>query len=203
MIYLRDMDAFEIIRYYYPEDTALRRLLWKHSCQVRDKALAILHAGKALHLQLDEGLVTVGALLHDIGVGRCHAPSILCNGKEPYLAHGVIGGAMLREYGFSHGLDMEAYARICERHTGAGLTANEIRTSRLPLPERDFLPDTNEEKLICLADKFYSKSGDMQEKPFSQVRASLAKFGTATLQRFDAMCCLFGLPEAQLSLTLS
>ncbi|MBQ6473142.1 MAG: HD domain-containing protein [Victivallales bacterium] len=186
------MNPYDIICHFYPEDTALRRLLWKHSSQVRDKALAILHARETGFLRLNEELVTAGALLHDIGVGRCHAPTILCTGTEPYLAHGIIGGSMLREYGDAHGLDLEPCARICERHTGTGLTASEIRASRLPLPEQDFLPETNEEKLICLADKFFSKSGDMQEKPFSVVRSSLARFGTATLARFDAMCRLFG-----------
>jgi uncharacterized protein len=50
---------------------------------------------------------------------------------------------------------MEKFARICERHTGSGLTAEEIVSGGLPLPERDFLPETLEEKIICLADKFF------------------------------------------------
>ena len=100
---------------------------------------------------------------------------------------------MLRDYGRTHGLDLEPFARICERHTGTGITVQEVREQGLPIPERDYLPETPEEKLICLADKFFSKSGDMKDKPVSIVRRSLEKFGTDTVERFDALLRLFGL----------
>ena len=130
---MKTVDSLAILKHFYPEDTPLRRLLISHSEQVRDKALAILEkSGK----KLDRQLVADGAMLHDIGIGHCHAPSILCEGTEPYIAHGTIGGRMLREYGAECGLDMEPYARICERHTGSGLTAEEIRRQKLPIPER-------------------------------------------------------------------
>ena len=182
------LDPYDILRHFYPDETPLRRVLLKHSEQVRGKALEILEKSA---LPLDSGLVSTGALLHDVGILRCHAPSIFCTGTEPYIAHGTIGGAMLRTYGKEHDLDLEVFARICERHTGAGLTAEEIREQGLPLPAKDFLPETLEEKLICFADKFYSKSGSMEEKPFEKVRRSLEKFGPATLARFDEMTKLF------------
>ena len=187
------IDPDVVIRRFYPEDTPLRRLLLRHSIQVRDKALAILANPSRPPLDLDSGLVSAGAMLHDIGILQCHAPSILCEGARPYITHGVIGAEMLRDYGRSNGIDLEPFARICERHTGAGLTAREIRLQGLPLPERDFLPETPEEKLVCLADKFFSKSGDMQAKPIDKVRRSMEKFGADTLERFDTLCRLFGL----------
>ena len=103
----------------------------------------------------------------------------------------MIGGAMLRAYGKEHDLDLEVFVRICERHTGAGLSAEDIRAQGLPLPEKDFLPETPEEKLICFADKFYSKSGNMEEKSFEKVRRSMEKFGPDSLARFDEMTKLF------------
>ena len=186
------MNPLQILDFYYPEETPLKALLLQHSRQVRDKALQILESSTAQALKLDAALVADGAMLHDIGIGRCHAPSILCVGTEPYLAHGIIGAQMLREYAARHQLDLEPYARICERHTGTGLTAQEIRAENLPLPEQDFLPETNEEKLICLADKYFSKSGDLREKPVAAIRRSLEKFGEAPLRRFDELCALFG-----------
>ena len=103
---------------------------------------------------------------------------------------------MLREYGEKNNLNLEPFARICERHTGSGLSAAEIRAGALPLPEQDFLPETPEEQLICLADKFFSKSGDMREKSLPHIRRSMLKFGQAPLARFDALCRTFGLqPE--------
>ena len=182
-------DAFEIIRHFYPEDTPLRQLLLKHSEQVRDKVRFL--AEKYCPVSIDLAFAENGALLHDIGIGRCHAPDILCCGTEHYLCHGVIGATMLRELDSS----LEPYARICERHTGSGLTAEDIRKQGLPLPVQDFLPETAEEKLICLADKFFSKSGDLQEKPFARVRASQAKFGADALRRFDELCRFAGLDE--------
>ena len=148
----------KIIGFYYPEENDLRRTLLKHSGQVRDKALEL--AGLT-PLPLDRAVLEAGTMLHDIGIRRCHAPGIFCFGEEPYLRHGLAGAEMLRRYGAERGLDLERFARICERHTGSGLTAAEIAEQHLPLPERDFLPETPEEKLICLADKFFSKSGDM------------------------------------------
>ena len=187
------IDPDVVISHFYPEDTPLRRLLLRHSTQVRDKALAILANPQRPPLELDAELVSAGAMLHDVGILQCHAPSILCTGTRPYIAHGMIGAEMLRDYGRAHGLDMEPFARICERHTGAGITAKEVREQGLPIPERDYLPETPEEKLVCLADKFFSKSGDMKDKTVDVVRRSLEKFGADTVERFDALLRLFGL----------
>ena len=187
------MDPFAVIDDFYPQDTPLRRLLLKHSVQVRDKALAIA-AGSGVELDLRS--VSAGAMLHDIGVGACHAPSILCTGSEPYIAHGVIGGAMLRCYGACRGEDWEIWARICERQTGSGLTAAEVRDQQLPIPAVDYLPQTPEEKLICLADKFFSKSGDMAEKSLPEVRRGMVRFGAGPLARFDDLCRFFRLIRA-------
>ena len=174
------MDTAAIIQHFYPEDTPLRRRLLKHSEQVKNKALALAENSGA---KLDLELVADGAMLHDLGIGSCDAPKIDCTGTEPYLAHGVIGARMLREYGAEHGLDLEKYARICERHTGSGLTAAEIRRQKLPLPERDYLPETPEESLVCLADKFFSKSGDMSENRWKK---SAARWRNSATRRSNA-----------------
>ena len=188
-----ERSALEIIGHFYPEDTPFRQMLLKHSYQVCTKAESIMELPEAASLGLDREQVIRGALLHDIGIGQCHAPDILCSGTEPYIAHGVIGAQMLRRFGAETGMDLEAYARICERHTGTGLTAEDIRRQHLPLPERDFLPETPEEKLICLADKFYSKSGNMEEKPLSRIIRSMEKFGPETLKRWQDLCGIFGI----------
>ena len=88
-------------------------------------------------------------------------------------------------------MDLEGFALICERHTGSGLTVEDIISQKLPLPEQDFLPQTPEEKMVCLADKFFSKSGDMEEKSFEKVRRSMAKFGEESLKRFDGLWAFF------------
>lgn len=183
------MNTFDIICHFYPDDTPGRRLLLRHSALVRDKALAILAAAD-VHLHLDLDIVSRGAMLHDIGIGRCHAPGIGCNGTEPYIAHGIIGAAMLRQLGEETGQDFEPYARICERHTGAGITAAEVEAQGLPIPACDYLPETPEEQLVCLADKFFSKSVD-GELSVADVRRSLFRFGVDTVDRFDRLCDTF------------
>ena len=85
----------------------------------------------------------------------------------------------------------ESYARVCERHTGAGLTLNDIVSQNLPLPHHDLQPETIEEKLICYADKFFSKTRLDREKTIEQAEKSLSKFGGETLARFRDMKRLF------------
>lgn len=197
------MSWLDIIHHFYPEDTPLRRLLILHSECVRDKALSILRQCDAAQtsLSIDEDLVVAGAMLHDIGICQTHAPSILCEGSEPYICHGTIGARMLRQLVDNESFDaetarmIEACARICERHTGAGLTKEDILNQQLPIePAMDLLPESLEEKLVCLADKFFSKSGNpSKEKSLEHVRRSLMKFGADSQARFEALCATFNI----------
>ena len=170
------MDYQRIIDKYYPEDNGLRRILLIHSQSVAQKALQIVVSHP--ELGIDRDFIFAAAMLHDIGIIRTNAPGIECYGTEPYIRHGVIGAAMMREEGH------EAVARICERHTGAGLSLDDIVSQDLPLPHRSFLPETIEEQVICYADKFFSKSHLEREKTVEQAERSLAKFGTAGVERF-------------------
>lgn len=173
----------EIIDKYYPAGSRRRDIYMKHCRQVADKALDI---ARRKSLPLDEKDIVEGAMLHDIGIFLTDAQGIDCHGSLKYLCHGTAGAGLLRSEGFD-----ERFARIAECHTGAGITADEVEASGLPIPVRDYLPETLLEKLICYADKFYSKSGDMQEKPLERVIASMSKFTPATLERFNALHAMF------------
>ncbi|NYT20629.1 MAG: HDIG domain-containing protein [Methanomicrobiales archaeon] len=101
-----------------------------HCHRVRDRALLFCdRSGVA-----DRGLVNAGALLHDIGRGISHS-----------LSHAQAGAAWCREHGIP-----EEVVRVVERHTGAGLTADECTLLRL-LPV-DCMPETIEEKIVATAD---------------------------------------------------
>ena len=117
-------------------------------------------------------------MLHDIGIFKCDAAGIQCFGTEPYICHGRIGAELLRSEGFPR------HARVCERHTGAGITKAQIIAQNLPLPQQDFLPETMEEKVICYADKFFSKTHIDREKTIEQAEKSLSKFGDEGVLRF-------------------
>ena len=177
------MDVNAIISKFYKEESNGKSILIAHSELVAEKAVAIADAHPELNI--DKDFVREASLLHDIGVFLCDAPGIGCYGSEPYIKHGVLGAELLRREG------LERHARVCERHTGAGLTKESIIEQGLPLPAKDFLPETIEEKLVCFADKFFSKSRPTQEKSLEHARRSIAKFGEDSLRRFNEWCELF------------
>ncbi len=177
------MNYQAIIDKYYPEDNDLRRLYLHHCRDVADKALAV--ADRHPELALDRDFLEAGAMLHDLGVFMCNAPGIHCYGTEPYIRHGIIGAELLRAEGFP------ALARVCERHTGTGITAKAIYELNIPLPEEDFLPETMEEQVICYADKFFSKSHPERHRNVEQAARSLAKFGNDGVVRFRRWAEMF------------
>mgnify|MGYP002515378415 FL=1 len=171
------MDYQAIIDKYYPEENELRHILITHSQSVAQKALQIVSSHPELHL--DAQFVEEAAMLHDLGIFRTDAPGIQCFGCEPYICHGRLGAEIMRKEGY------ERHACVCERHTGAGITCEEIIKQGLPLPHQDFLPETMEEKVICYADKFFSKTHLDREKTIAQAEKSLAKFGEEGVKRFQ------------------
>ncbi len=170
------MDYQFLLDKYYPADNELRRVLLKHSRQVADRCLAIVKKHK--ELPVDIQFLEEAAMLHDIGIFRCHAPSIYCTGTEPYICHGYIGAQLLRAEGFPR------HARVCERHTGTGLTVADIEHQNLPLPHENFVPETLEEQIICYADKFYSKSHPDRVRTVLEAAQSLEKFGRPGVEKF-------------------
>ena len=184
------LDIDNLIRQYYSPGTPLYDTLVIHSRQVADLAVRLAVRYNDLHPAIDPldiDFVREAALLHDIGICRTDAAGIHCHGTEPYICHGILGAEMLRQHG------LPRHALVCERHTGAGLSLDDIISQNLPLPHRPMLPVTMEEKVICYADKFFSKThlGE-PARTLERVGQSLAKFGPATLARFQELTALFG-----------
>ena len=177
------MNPLDIIDTYSPEENELKHILLVHSRAVADKALALAH--KHPELDLDLQFLEEAALLHDIGIFQTDAAGIHCFGTHPYICHGYLGAELMRSEGFPR------HARVCERHTGAGLSLEDILAQQLPVPHRDMLPETLEEKLICFADKFFSKSKLEVEKSVEKARKSVMKHGESGGARFDEWCRLF------------
>ena len=176
-------EMHQIIDKYYQPGSDLHEILVIHSEMVRGKALECI---RRRGLEVDKDFVAEAAMLHDIGIFRCDAPDICCHGELPYICHGVEGRKILEDEG------LPLHALVCERHTGSGLTIEDIVRQRLPLPHRDMTPQTLEEKLICYADKFYSKSGDIrEEKSLDRVIRSMERHGEDTLRRFLDLHSMF------------
>ena len=49
------------------------------------------------------------------------------------------------------------------------------------------MPVTLLERLVCYADKFYSKSGSMERKSMEKVERSMARISPSTLERFNRL----------------
>ena len=177
------IDALEILRRHHADCPERHELLIAHSSLVTAKALDLARAYVERHpdVELDLVFIEEAGLLHDIGIGACDAVDLHCRGDEPYVRHGLIGRAILEREG------LPKHALVCERHTGAGMTREEVLENGLPLPDRDYMPISLEEKIICVADKFYSKSPGKiwRTKSLAKIRRGLEKWGV--LERWDAL----------------
>ncbi len=107
----------------------------KHCIAVADLALKIAESVERRGYTVDKEAVLLGALLHDIGRAITH---------DPFM-HFLKSAEILK----SEGLD-ERIVKIAERHFSAGINAEEAK--KLGLPEKDYLPESIEEKIVSFAD---------------------------------------------------
>lgn len=183
MIGVGDSKWMRVIEKYYSDNPPLKELLIVHSRCVADKALRVAVAHPELNL--DSVFIEEAAMLHDIGIFMTDAAPINCFGSHPYICHGYLGAELLEKE------RLPRHALVAERHTGTGLSLEQIVERGLPVPHRDMIPISMEEKVICFADKFFSKTHPEREKSVDEVVSSLSKFGEDTLSRFRLWCVQF------------
>lgn len=178
-------EPLALIRKYYQPGSLAYEIMVEHGRAVAGKTRDI--ASSHPELNADMVFIEQAALLHDIGIFMTQAPSLGCHGDKDYICHGYLGRELLEGEG------LPSHALVCERHVGVGLTVADIVRYSLPLPMREMLPLTMEEKIICYADKFFSKKKDSpgREKTVEEVRAWIAPYGQEQLQRFEALHELF------------
>ena len=179
------IDPFPLIAEHYQAGSLALKVLMTHSSCVKRKALEA--AAAVSGLQPDTEFIAVAAMLHDIGMIRTHAPKIGCFGEDPYIRHGVIGRQMLEDAG------LEGLAPVCERHTGVGLSVDDIERAKLPLPLRNMTPESLEERIICYADCFFSKDISKldRERTPQQVMENIRRFGKSKVETFQKWHRLF------------
>lgn len=179
------MEPLKIIEKYYEKGSLLYDLLVTHSQLVTDKALEI--AVQVPEMNLDLQFIKEAGMLHDIGIFLTNEPKLYCTGTHSYLEHGYLGHDILVKEGFPK------HALVCERHTGSGISKEVIEQQQFPLPHRDMIPQSNEEKLICVADKFYSKWPEAlrEEKTIEAIEAEALKYGEENLKKLRDLFTLF------------
>jgi uncharacterized protein len=106
-----------------------------HCVTVSTLARKLAESCKRKGLKVDVNLVEVGGLLHDLGRARTHG-----------IKHAVVGGEMAAEIGLP-----PAMISVIERHVGAGISKDEAKV--LGLPEKSYIPETLEERIVSYADK--------------------------------------------------
>ncbi len=176
-----------LAKYFTPLALAI---ILEHSRNVARKALQIAVSSPVAD-KLDTAFIAEAAMLHDIGISQTDAPGLDCHGSEPYIRHGILGRALLEKEG------LPRHALVCERHIGVGLTVADIIRQNLPLPLRDMLPSTPEERIVAAADLFYSKkkSALSSEKSVAQIRSELGKFGADKIAVFEKWLKEFSITE--------
>ncbi len=179
--------AIALLDKYFTPGTLAHEIIILHSTSVLNLAVKI--AEKNPHLRVNTTLLAKAAMLHDIGIIKTHAPDLGCYGGLPYICHGYLGREILENEGFG---DVAAF---CERHTGTGITKEEIVQQNLPIPQRDMMPVTTEELILCYADKFFSKSGKnlTEPKKLKKIYANLIRYGENKVRRFDEFIGMFGI----------
>jgi len=179
------MNPLDIIAKFYEPGSRAYKVLIQHGEQVAGKAVDA--AGKVPHLAPDLNFIREAAMLHDIGIFLTNTPELDCAGGYPYVCHGYLGREILENKGFP------AHALVCERHVGVGITAEEIKRFNLPLPERDMVPVSIEEQVICFADKFFSKNGDQagNERSLEDILRSLERYGRDKVTCFQSWARMF------------
>jgi uncharacterized protein len=182
------MDPIDILAKYYGRNSKTFEILVDHGRQIAGKAAAA--AEKVGHLHPDLEFIKQAAMLHDIGIFYTDSPGLGCGGQHPYIRHGVLGGRLLESIG------LKQFKPICERHVGAGISAEDVRVFNLPLPVRDMTPISIEEQIVCYADKFFSKNGceskRSEEKTVKDILQSLKPFGREKVERFQKWEEMFG-----------
>ena len=173
------MNPTALLEQVFGANQAGLEIVYRHSQMVARKALDIARRSGSPGLDLQ--FIEQAALLHDIGVSRVYAPKLDCFGEAPYICHGIIGREILESLGYP------LHALVCERHIGVGLSALDIKAQGLPLPEREMSPVSTAERVVALADLFFSKKGGEleREKNSDQVRSDLLKFGQDKVTIFE------------------
>jgi len=134
----------------------------KHCMAVRNVAVRIAKKADA-----DLKLVEAGALLHDIGRSKTHG-----------ITHAVEGVRIARKIGLPLSI-----LYIIERHLGAGIQKEEA--IKLGLPEKDYIPETLEEKIVAHADSLIQDGG--KQRIEDEIRQAKEKGLEQVAQRLIAL----------------
>jgi len=131
-----EKQAIKLLEKYAPDKESLDNVLW-HSKAVQKAALKLMN-----DIDCNWEFIKTACLVHDIG--RFNMPPK--KGPEA-IKHGIEGAKILKKEGWP-----KKFQKVCENHIGIGIRKQDIEEQNLPLPLKDYIPETKEEKIIAYAD---------------------------------------------------
>ena len=143
---------------------------------------------------IDEKLVEIGGLLHDIGGYQVlrHGGSVdqppKFDGRR-YILHGLLGYRLL----LSLHVD-KAVAEFARNHTGVGISRRQVVEEHLPLPPADYVPQNLEQEVVMYADKFHSKHNPPWFVSETTAGRRAARYGHTNVERWRALVHRYGVP---------
>ncbi len=177
-------DIHTLHKKYAPNQDALDSV-WNHCDIVRCISLQIANN----YHSTNHALLEAGALLHDIGVYKLYHNGVLDESK--YITHGLLGYELLKSEGFD-----EEVCRFALLHTGVGITKDDVEKLNLPLPARDYIAETDEEKILMYADNFHSKTTPPTFNSAAWYGEHLrSKLGEERAKQFETLVREFGEPN--------
>ena len=176
-------DITELHQKYAPDEVALESV-WTHCQIVRDICLQVCNGMTDINVEL----ITAGALLHDIGAYKFYIDGVIQ--LENYITHGLLGYELMQK----EDLD-EAVCRFALLHTGIGISKQEVIDRKLPLPVRDYIPETVEERIVMYADKFHSKPKPSFNTAAWYAEYTRSRFGEGEDEKFMKLVEEFGEPD--------
>lgn len=144
-----DISTIEEVHKRYAQNDFIFKLIYEH-CQIVAEIAAWCVQQK--NLSVDDDLLRASCLLHDIGTYALFDAKGLDGNEHNYKQHAVFGAALALEEGFDSKI-----ADNIRTHVLMGLTKKEIIEGNFGMPQKDYLPETIEARLLCYADRFHSK----------------------------------------------
>jgi len=149
LLFMNEKQAIELLRKYSIDKESFKIVL-EHSKTVQRTALRIAEK-IAQHHPVNIKFIKIACILHDIGRFNCPP-------GPKTIFHGLEGGKILLKEG------LPEYASVAETHLGVGITKEDIIKQNLPLPHRDFVPQTMEEEIIAYADTLTEGKNEITPK---------------------------------------
>jgi len=182
-----NVKRIEAVHRRYAQNDVVFDLVYQH-CQIVSEIA--LWCVKEKSLDVNQDILQASCLLHDIGTYALFDAKGLGGNEHNYKQHAIIGAALATEEGFDPRI-----AGAIRTHVLLGLTKKEIVEAGFGMPQKDYLPNTIEARLLCYADRFHSKHPTFNAyQPFV---ARLAIDLPEQAEKLQASAKEFGIPDIE------